>query len=375
MKKFFVLLTAIILISSSCFATGAGFGTRSIAMGGTGIAACNDTNAAYFNPAGLMFGPENFQTNISAGGATGGLQDIIDLMSENENFITNQFENDITLSGSLNMGLGLSARKVGLGAFAHGFAVFDKPAFSLGDPIGSIKFNMLSVVQYEVPLTIGSSFTTPGLPIASLAVGVNLKSLGEMTYYSDVTAGHGTQAIAVGSGFGFDIGAQAKVTPLIMVGGVIRNLSASMDRTIKTKNIYVDPATGDITDEAEVQTKNSEAPAPEVGVGAAIIVPITGTLIAMDLENYSSPDLSDPDKINLKVKESYTDTHIGVEQGILFNLIMLRAGYYTDSPNQDTYITYGIGINGGPASLGLAASNSQKDFHNSMAMIELGLAF
>jgi hypothetical protein len=46
-----------LLLAVSCFAVGAGLGVRSMGMGGTGIATANDITAAYFNPAGLMYGP------------------------------------------------------------------------------------------------------------------------------------------------------------------------------------------------------------------------------------------------------------------------------------------------------------------------------
>lgn len=367
MKKMIVLVIILLTAVSSAFAIGAGFGVRGMAMGGTGIASAHDTTSAYYNPAGLMFGPDNFQAQVSGGGALSGVQNIIDMIGNGNDFIAKNFDQDINLNGSLNGGLGISVKKVGFGVFATGPAVFNKPA-------NSFNFNTMADVQAEVPLTLGSTFSTPVLPLAQIAVGVNLKAIEEAGMFMNVTqltptSGQGTSTQITGSGFGFDIGAQAKVTPLLTVGGVIRNLSASISKQVTTKDIVVNPD-GTVTEGASAKVTENDTPAPEVGVGAALLVPITGTLVALDLEDYSYPDLTDP-----TIKKSYTDTHFGLEQGFFFNAVMLRAGYFTFSPDEDTYYTYGIGINIGPGELGFAAANSQADFHKSQALAELGLSF
>jgi hypothetical protein len=232
----------------------------------------------------------------------------------------------------------------------------------------------------SVPLTLGSTFSTPGLPIASMSVGVNLKSLALLNASASIAqtgpaTGAGSMNISSGSGFGFDIGAQGKITPLITVGAVIRNLSASANIITKSTAVTVapdlsDPTKAVVTEGAETEQKSTYTPPAEVGVGVGVVVPITGTLIAVDLENYSFPEDNNENKAT-----SYTDTHIGLEQGVLFNLVMLRAGYFTDGPAEDTYYTYGLGFNLGPASLGVAAANSVKDSVNSIASVQLGAAF
>jgi hypothetical protein len=132
----------------------------------------------------------------------------------------------------------------------------------------------------------------------------------------------------------------------------------------------LDPTKAVVTEGAETEQKSTYAPPTEVGVGAGVVVPITGTLVAMDLENYSLPEKNNENK-----SASYTDTHIGIEQGFFLNLLMLRLGYYTDGPAEDTYYTYGLGLNMGPASVGIAAANSSKDSNNSIGMAELGVEF
>jgi hypothetical protein len=368
MKKLLISALILVMTSSLCFAVGAGPSIRSMAMGGVGIAIANDITAAYFNPAGLMFGPENFETQLFAGGATNGITAMTDVMSSGNKFIEKFFGDDISLNASVFGGLGMSVRKVGLSALAMGSMHFKKPAFKAPVP-SQINLSFNGNVNVDVPLTLGSSISTPGLPLAALAVGVNLKSINVGLFSTKVSGGYGTSTAGIGSGFGFDIGAQAKVTPLIMVGAVVRNLSASVNMTTTTKNITVD-ALGNVTEGTDSDTKKTFTPAPETGIGAGIIFPLTGTLVAVDLENYSAFDDG-----SLTKSSSYTDTHIGIEQALYLNMVVLRAGYFTYGAMSDAFYTYGLGLNFGPANLGIAASNSTKDSRDSMNMAQIGVSF
>lgn len=370
MKKLSIFALIIVIYAGSVFAVGAGIGVRSAAMGGTGIATANDVvSSAYFNPACLMGAAENVDVQMTGGGATESLTDLADAVTGGSDFISHNFDKALNVGGSVSGGFGVSVRKIGLSVIANGFGSFNKPA-------NALTFNILGNANAMIPLTLGSTFTTPGLPIASLSVGVNLKAIeiaqvNTNVVQSNIPTPHGAGSISqtTGSGFGFDIGAQAKVTPLVTVGAVVRNLSASANVTNKTKQITVDPL-GNVTEGAEVDTNTTYTPAPETGIGAGVVIPITGTLIACDLENYSAPDKGNPNN-----SISYTDTHIGIEQGILFNTIMLRFGYFTYGAADDTFYTMGLGVNAGPASLGVAAANSVKDSNNSVAMAQLGVAF
>jgi hypothetical protein len=374
MKRSMFLAFVLVLASAvSCFAIGAGIGVRAMGMGGTGIATANDITAAYFNPAGLMYGPENFECQLMGGGATQGLSDVTQIMSDmsnSDNLINNLLPKEFNVDASLNGGLGVSVRKVGLSALVTGNTNFSKKADQLD-------MNINGQVRASVPLTLGSVISTPGLPIASLAVGVNLKSLYDVGFLTTLVSSGGTatgsNSYSVGTGFGFDIGAQAKITPLISVGGVIRNLSASESVTIKSNTLTATLDAGGnaiVVETPQPDKKTTYSPAPEIGVGVGVVVPITGTLIAVDLENYSFPENNNQNK-----SASYTDTHIGLEQGVLFNLVMLRAGYCTYTPTEDTFYTYGIGFNLGPVNLGAAAANSVKDSADSVGEVQLGASF
>jgi hypothetical protein len=369
MKRTMFLAFVLVLASAvSCFAIGAGVGVRSMGMGGTGIATANDITAAYFNPAGLMYGPENFESQTFAGGATQGLTGLAEALSSGTDFITNHFSDSYDIGASVSGGFGVSVKKVGLSVIIpSGYVNFQKPA-------NALTFSLLGSMNAITPLTLGSTFATPGLPIASLSVGVNLKAIASGIIYTSVTqsglTGTGNMYSSIGSGFGFDIGAETKVSPFLSVGAVVRNLSASTSIATTTKTITVD-ALGNVTEGPETKSTSSYIPPPEAGIGVGVVVPITGTLIAVDLENYSFPK----DGYNTNKSETYNDTHIGIEQGFLMNIVMLRLGYFTYGPDEDTYYTCGLGLNLGPASLGVAAANSTKNSDNSATSAQFGIAF
>lgn len=359
MKRTLLLVSVCLLaLTVSCFAVGAGVGIRAMGMGGTGIATANDITAAYFNPAGLMYGPSNFETQLFAGGTGGQIQALSDAAADPD-YLAKHFDEDLNINANMNAGLGISADKIGISLLTQASGVFTHPASSISS--GQIAANAIAMV----PLTLGSTFSTPGMPFASMSVGVNLKSIQVFGGGVAITApGVGTRTQTTGTGFGFDIGMQTKLTPLISLGAVVRNISASYDVKTKSQAVTVGPD-GKISDAGpETETKTSKTLAPETGVGVGVTIPITGTLLAADAENYSIPG-----------DKSYDDFHLGVEQGFFLNMVMLRAGYYTDGPTEDTFYTYGLGFNMGPVSLGVAAANSTKDSINSVSSAQVGVAF
>ncbi|MFH1709738.1 MAG: hypothetical protein ABH860_01540 [bacterium] len=374
MKRSMLLVSVFVLmLTASCFAIGSGIGVRAMGMGGTGIATANDITAAYFNPAGLMYGPEYFELQIAAGYAPQGLTDIQDMASSTTNFIQDTYAKDLSLDTSFALGLGLSVRKIGLSGWGTG-------AVSMSHTANTFTYSSYLTGLGYAPLTLGSTFATPGIPIASMSVGVNLKAISVLNATASVaqtspTTGAGSMTLSSGSGFGFDIGAQTKITPFINLGAVIRNLSASANILTKTTNVTVapdpaDPTKAVVTDGAETETKSTYTPPVEIGIGVGVVVPIIGTLIAVDLENYSLPENNNQNK-----STTYTDTHIGIEQGILADILKLRAGYYTYGPTSDAFYTCGLGLNLGPLSIGAAVANSTKDASDSLVSAQLGMAF
>ena len=358
MKRALVCFALLVLFASSSFAVSWGFGVRGMGMGGTGIATANDVSAAYFNPAGLMFGSDNFDFQTFAGGTTGQIQALSNAAADPD-YLSNNFDTTLNIDATANAMLGVSMKKVGITILAQGNGLFFHPANSISSGY------ILAEATVMAPITLGSTFSTPGLPVASVAFGVNLKPI--QTYGGGIVVGsgvpNGTRISSTGSGFGFDIGMETKVTPLVTLGAVVRNLSASITTKTKSQGVIVD-ASGNLTDSgAETSATSNSTLAPEVGIGIGVSVPVFGTLIAVDGENYGV----DGDK-------TYNDIHIGLEQPIL-GTVVVRAGYFTDGPTDDTFYTYGLGLNLGPANIGVAAANSTKDSLNSVASAQVGLAF
>jgi hypothetical protein len=327
-------------------------------MGGTGIATANDISAAYFNPAGLMFGADNIDCQAFVGGTTGQIQALSDAAA-NPDYFANNFDTTLDINAMAHLMAGVSVRKVGITILASGNGSFTHPANSTSS--GAVLAN----ATVMAPITLGSSFGTPGLPVASIAFGVNLKPI--QTFGGGVIVhsgpGNSTQVSSTGSGFGFDIGMETKVTPLVTVGAVVRNISSSVSTKTKTQHVTVLPD-GTLTDVGnETSDTSADTIPPEVGIGVGVSLPVTGTLVAVDAENYG-----------IAGDKSYDDFHVGIEQGLM-GTILLRAGYFTDGPAEDAFYTYGLGFNLGPANIGFAAANSTKDSVNSVASAQVGVAF
>jgi hypothetical protein len=94
----------------------------------------------------------------------------MEMASSTTNFLENTYANDLSTGGSLVFGLGGSVRKVGLSAFANG-------AVSLSHTANTLSYDAYITSLASVPLTLGSTFSTPGLPIAMMSFGVNINSL------------------------------------------------------------------------------------------------------------------------------------------------------------------------------------------------------
>jgi len=356
MKRTCFTLVIILLMSATCYAVGAGIGLRSIAMGGAGIALADDTSAAYFNPAGLMKAPD-WGTQAYLGGAQSNMAQIFEALSKGDKFITDFFDKDLMANANFGGGAGFIVSKVGFSMITEGLFEFDKPANSLNMRYGG------SLTE-TFPLTIGSTFSTAMLP--EVAFGVNIKPVLRQSVITSVVSsgatGIGTMEAGLASGFGFDVGAQAQITPWLTGGVVIRNLASSMNSDVTKQDITVYPITGTVESGAETKLKASSSLPTELGIGLAGIVPSTGTIIAGDLEYYSRNDTS------------YTDLHLGVEQKLLFNALALRLGYFTYGALSDAFITYGVELDLG-FSLGFAAANSTKAVENSMAIVGFGTVF
>jgi hypothetical protein len=351
------VMMVLFLFSCSAFAVGMGFGMRGMGMGGTGIAIANDiVSAAYFNPAGLMYAPD-FETQLSAAGNP----DIV-TAAGNKNFLADNFDADMNINNAAaSSSFGLSLRKVGI-------SVLTNATGSLSHNGGSTLSGGANAQAIAmVPVTFGTVLSKPET-FPSTAVGMNIKSVQLYGGGLNILLGAAAQSQLAGTGMGFDFGIQTKLTPTISYGLVVRNIATSYTVTNKTQLGTIDGSGTFTAGGLETSSKSTNTIAPEVGIGIGFGIPITGTLIACDLENYSYPDNG-----NANRSKTANDLHIGIEQGILFNALMLRVGYFNYAPTDDTFYTCGVGMNAGLLSIGIAEANSQKDSTASSLLVQIGV--
>jgi hypothetical protein len=358
MKRFLAVLTVLFLFSGSAFAVGTGFGMRGMAMGGTGIAVAGDViSSAYFNPAGLANG-----SNIDAQLFAGGNPDLI-AAAGNKDFLSDNFDADMNIKNASAMaGLGISLRNIGI-------SVLSNATGSLSHNGGStLSGGANAQVLAVVPVTLATKISASGSNESSISVGLNIKPVQLYGGGLNILLGGAVQSQLSGSGMGFDLGMQTKLNPNVSFGAVVRNIATSYTFTRRTQLGTIDGAGNFTSVGLESTKKGTDTIAPEVGIGFGIGMPATGTLIALDVENYSYPDQND-----LNQSISTNDIHIGLEQGI-FNAIVLRGGYFTYGPTSDTFYTYGIAMNIYPFDIGMAAANSSKDKNSSSTLIQVGVA-
>ena len=356
-----LMALVLFLFSGSAFAVGTGFGMRAMGMGGTGIAIANDVvSAAYFNPAGIMYGP-NFEAQLSAGGNP----ELI-TAAGNKDFLSSNFDTDMNINNAAaSAAFGLSFDKIGISALTNATGSLSHN----GGSTLSGGANALAVAM--VPLTFGtmlSSSPSSSEFSPSTAIGMNVKSVQLYGGSLNILLGGAVQSQLAGSGMGFDLGIQTKLTPMLSYGLVVRNIATSYTATNKTQLGTIDGSGTFTASGLETSSKSTNTIAPEVGVGMGFGNINTGTLVAVDLENYSYADNG-----NANRSKTANDLHIGIEQGILFNLVMLRVGYFNYAPTDDTFYTYGVGMNMGPLSLGMAEANSQKDSTASSLLVQVGV--
>jgi hypothetical protein len=219
------------------------------------------------------------------------------------------------------------------------------------------------------PITLATEIPMSGSNEQSIAIGMNLKPIQIYGGGLNFLLGIARETQLTGSGMGFDLGIQTKLNKNTSFGVVVRNIATSYTYTSKSQWGTID-GSGSFTawTTAESTTRGPDTVAPEVGIGFGITMPETDTLVALDVENYSYADNG-----NLNKSLIANDIHIGVEQAILFNGLVFRAGYFSYSPTKDTFFTYGLAMNIYPFDFGMAASNSQKDQSASSALIQLGV--
>jgi len=319
---------------------------RQAAMGGTGVAGANGLDAVAYNPAGLLKGPDN-EFRLSYGFATKNFDQIYNSFSSANDpgsYMVDNYDTNLDANGNISGILGADIRHVGISLLTPSIkSVLSKPAGTL---VGS--FN--NIGTSAIVLTLGRSFLLPVVNIASLDIGVNLKSFhaaqGTITIASDPTITSSSSATATywtGSGFGVDLGARTNITiPALAdfsVGVALKNLAQTITYNPKTRVDTFTLVGGSpvISKGSEVVGTSTTTSSPVItSIGCAGTIPITGIKLAADIESIGggSGALAVP---------SETVTHLGLEWPIMMKSLLLRAGFASGS--NTSLLSFGAQLN------------------------------
>lgn len=327
LKKYLVLLlTAVIVLSAftPVLASTHKYGAKAYGMGGAFTAVADDSSAIYWNPAGLAQSGI-FGTDFSIGADPDDefieeAQDVIDAGDNQYQQLKALNELDNTEMSTDIMGT-IKAKRFGLGVLANNEFTYDS----------TDKYLLENQMVGQGILSMGHTFAEPPLNFGYFAMGLNVKGL--WSQYDRVEAektgntGDTIESKANAQGYGLDVGFLAKATDMVNLGLNIKNVTSTLDWE------WDEEPTND------VKLPDDSLPRT-VTVGAALNLPLS-TTIAADIESIEDGD------------EIY---HLGVEKGLLFNGLSLRAGMYKPTDG-DRVITGGLGVNLTAFHLNLAAND------------------
>jgi hypothetical protein len=371
-KGLLVSLVFCLLVSAACAMTlSTGVGAKYGAMAGAGASIVDDITCAYYNPAGIVKTGRG-EIKLAAGGATEGLNDIMSTFANSSNpakFLADNWNKTANISGGLNSFVGINVAKIGISVIPLANLTMVKP--TPGTFAGS---NITAIGAYEGIVTLGYSWTTPGLPIASLDLGANIKSsnlVGGMANATGVTTASG--GIATLNGVGYDLGARASVNAgfaPVNVALVLRDLSTSLSGKLKPQSSTYDPLTGIVTtvDGAETDA-GATTIAPVTVIGASTVIPVVGLKVALDIDTIES-------KLLGTTVQGGNLTHIGLEYPLLGGIVALRAGQVSGKTGgaDVSQTTFGAGFQLG-AVINVAMMTDAKNSKNNSTMVDLGFAF
>lgn len=325
-----ILLSTILTfaMAGTVMAESRGFGARALGMGGAFTAVADDGTAAYWNPAGLA--QVNAISITPSLGLRGDWQEALNAYSKAQN---NERPNFDEMQAAFDGMVGVNLRGIGLNATLYSQLDAEKNASSMiSDGSGSA----------VASLTLAQEFTP------FFALGTNIKLLREERFRfrtddlvaNDTDLNYREEADA--NGMAVDIGGQFKIGTMVRAGAVIRNLGPNLD--FKGSHInYVN--------QEEEAIGFSEKLPTSIAAGVAVSPPMTGFLIAGDMEHFTGT--------------GENRLHIGAEQSIL-GAVKLRAGVIKSDIQDGLEYSLGTGFQVGPASIDLSTQGNDTDGLNSV---------
>ncbi len=322
---------------------------RPYSMGGAFTAVSDDAAALIFNPAGLyQSGRIGF---LASGGLVaddvfqyGELAESIDKFSvdaESPGEFLESLPEEVNLTGQ-----GLLGFKLGSAGAGGNFQARIK-----GDKDDSgASYNYQLHQDGRMGLS-GDIFTIPAeVGIASYGVNIRYQRLTRGEYELEINDSEPFQREwqATDSGFAVDGGLMLQMTPMVKLGVMIENLWAADLTLASNERFYKYDENVGWELEGENERKENYSPARSSRIGVSARVPVIGTTLAADIDNF--PVLTE-DKAGDPI------LYLGIENDMLFRLVTVRGGTYKE-PDGERVLTAGFGLNfaGGSADLGAGFS-------------------
>lgn len=320
------LVVAFILFLSLATVTVAesrGFGARALGMGGAFTAVADDATAAYWNPAGLSQ-VRVFSVTPSLG-LKGDPQEALDAFDlYRQSGIPTLTTGDSALDGMV----GLNLNGLGFNVMAYSdLYVVDNAGEKVGTADGSVTASISLAREFTDVLAVGANVKylhTKGLQVYN---DQNNPAVPERNYVEKFDA----------SGLAFDVGALFKLGDVVRAGAVLRNLGSDLDFDGDRRN-YVDQGVTSYAYSEELPTSLS--------MGVAVSPPLTGLLVAADVERFLETD-----------EMVY---RVGLEKTVL-GLVKLRAGAGKSSLGDELALSAGVGFQAGPAMVDLAVVGDNEE--------------
>ncbi|HHZ20164.1 MAG TPA: hypothetical protein GX391_06630 [Firmicutes bacterium] len=333
-RSFFVALVLLLSLAGVAAAESRGFGARALGMGGAFTAVADDATAAYWNPAGLS--QVRYVSVTPSLGLKGDPKEALDGL---DLYDQSQLPALTTEDAALDGMVGLNLNGLGFNAMAYSdYQVVENAGVTVAAANGTLAAAMTLAREFTDVLALGTNVKYLHSEDLQLYNDTNDATVPERNYVEKAGA----------DGLAFDVGALLKLGKTIRAGAVLRNLGPDLEFSGNRRN-YVNR-------EITAYEYSEELPT-SLSLGVAVNPPLTGLLVAADVERNFASD-----------ENIY---RIGVEQTI-FNTVKLRAGVGKSSLDDELALSAGVGLQVGPVLMDVAVVG---DNHNGVDMGYLSAGF